>query len=62
MEVGATYGGRIRNICVDDKINKATFRYSVRARCVYEEGKNTRKAHIFCHSLERVFLCTTNDL
>lgn len=24
MEVGETYGGRIRNICVDDKINKAT--------------------------------------
>lgn len=24
MEVGETYRGRIRNICVDDKINKAT--------------------------------------
>lgn len=29
MEVGETYGGRIRNICVDDKINKATFENDV---------------------------------
>lgn len=65
MEVGETYRGRIRNICVDDKINKATFGYGVctpAAVCVYGEGKNTRKAHIFCRPLQWVFLCAANDL
>lgn len=70
MEVGETYGGRIRNICVDDKINKATAAVWARgARGTGRKKKASRKAHIFSSSFAEageclfyVCKCTTNDL
>jgi hypothetical protein len=40
MEDGETYGGRIRNICVDDKINKATAAMWTRGA-----GRTGKKTH-----------------
>lgn len=60
MEVGETYGGRIRNICVDDKINKATAAMWARGAGRTGEKNAPRKAHIFCRPLQRrvsLFLC-----
>jgi len=66
MEVGETYGGRIRNICVDDKINKATaVACGVGARCTRKrrEKNAPRKAHIFSSSFaaarECLFMCAS---
>lgn len=51
MEVGETYRGRIRNICVDDKINKAMAEVCG-ARCTRNRRQKNapRKAHIFSAS------------
>lgn len=63
MEVGKTYRGRIRNICVDDKINKATFGNGVLvSMCVRVEERKTHVGSYFSRPLQRVFLCATNDL